>query len=285
MELFVNVACLQLDCLPRQKESNLSKALTFAQQAVVKGANLLVLPELFTTSIVYSSREELYEDAEPIPGGATTRVLAEFCKSNAVYLTGSWIEQDGGKLYNTAALMGPEGYLGKYRKTHLCDEEFLWFEPGDLGYPVFHTKLGRIALLICLDSYYPETFRLCAMQQADIVCLPTNWAGRDAPGPYPTPGPVLCIAGALSNHLFVAAANRVGQAGTLSYPGCSILSGPTGAVEAQAQTRGEELVLARLNLAQARRKNIDCYNARLANRRTDLYDPWLGYRPETVDKP
>ena len=176
MELFVNVACLQLDCLPRQKESNLSKALTFAQQAVVKGANLLVLPELFTTSIVYSSREELYEDAEPIPGGATTRVLAEFCKSNAVYLTGSWIEQDGGKLYNTAALMGPEGYLGKYRKTHLCDEEFLWFEPGDLGLetkvprPRVITKETQKHLLICVVnrhqivkfqeilSEYPGTF-------------------------------------------------------------------------------------------------------------------------------
>ena len=279
MELYVKVACLQMNILPRQKEKNLQKALAMAREAADHGARLLILPELFTTAVAYSGRHEAFEDAESVPEGQTVRRLASFCQENGVYLAGSWIEKDGQKLYNTAVLLGPEGYIGKYRKTHLCDEEFLLFEPGDLGYPVFHTELGRLAMLICLDGYYPEVYRIYAMEQADLICVPTNWAWRPGPGPYPTPGPVLSLANALSNHLFVAAANRVGEMGALRYPGCSIIASPIGAVEAQAQTDGEEIVYADCNLAQARRRFLDCYNARLANRRTDLYDAFLGYRP------
>ena len=78
-------------------------------------------------------------------------------------------------LYNSSVVIGPQGHLGTFRKVHLWNEENLYFEPGDVGYPVFKTPLGRIGTFICYDCWFPESFRLCALQGADIVCVPTNW--------------------------------------------------------------------------------------------------------------
>ena len=138
-------------------------------------------------------------------------------------------ERDGGRLYNSALVAGPQGYLGTYRKLHLWGDENLYFEPGDLGLPVFHTEFGRLGVAICYDGWFPEVYRLLAMRGADIVAVPTNWV----PMPGQTPdGPAmahaLAIAGAHSNGLTVACADRVGIERGQPFVGRSLIVGAQG---------------------------------------------------------
>ena len=110
-------------------------------------------------------------------------------------------------LYNSSVVIGPQGHLGTFRKVHLWNEENLFFEPGNLGMPVFRTPIGRIASNICYDSWFPESFRLAALQGADIVCVPTNWVPMpNQPEDQLAMANILCMAGAHSNSVFVAAA-------------------------------------------------------------------------------
>ena len=87
-------------------------------------------------------------------------------------------EQEDGRLYNSAVAVGPDGHIGTYRKNHLWAAENLFFEPGDLGVPVWHTPYGRIAAMICYDAWFPEIFRMAAVQGADLICIPNKL------GPY-----------------------------------------------------------------------------------------------------
>jgi N-carbamoylputrescine amidase len=101
--------------------------------------------------------------------------------------------------------------VGTFRKMHLWAAENLFFEPGNLGFPVFKTPFGRIGTFICYDGWFPESYRLCALQGADIVCIPTNWVpipGQDAT--REAMANILCMAAAHANSMFVAAADRVG---------------------------------------------------------------------------
>ena len=175
--------------------------------------------------------------------------------------------------------LGPDGYIGTFRKVHLWNQENLFFEPGNLGVPVFKTPIGRIATFICYDGWFPESFRLCALQGADIICIPTNWVpipgqatGREAMAN------VLVMAGAHSNSVFVAAADRVGIERGQPFVGQSLIVSYTGwPIAGPASPDREEIVYAEANLADARRKrNWNEYNQVLRDRRTDVYDEMLG---------
>lgn len=284
----VKIACIQMHAEYKQKADNLRRAEAFVEEACANGANLLVLPEVFPGT-ASKCRADAYEQAEPIPEGETTRMMLRLAKAHGVYLCGSFIERDGVDLYNTAILTGPEGLIGKYRKLHLCGAELYYYEPGDLGIPVFHTPLGRIALLICLDAYYPECFRIAAMQGADIVCA--CFHGQDLHDDWKLPEgvhtqiPTLCMAGALSNHIYVAASNRVGSFGSYTAAGQSVIASPFGAPVVPIAPHDKEAILyAEVDLCDSRRRYITSTNSRLGNRRTDLYDPMLGYDPKRFPK-
>jgi N-carbamoylputrescine amidase len=122
--------------------------------AVSQRADLIVLPELATTGYSFNSRAEAYAHAEEVPMGSTVQAWETFSRKHRVYIVGCLPERDGVQLFDTAVLVGPDGYIGKYRKTHLWNEEKLFFTPGNLGYPVFETKLGRIGLLVCWDIWF-----------------------------------------------------------------------------------------------------------------------------------
>lgn len=283
-QLPVKVACVQMRIVQNDVEQNLSRAKTMILEACQHGANLLVLPELFNTGCVFDDRAQAYQFAEPIPSGKSAQMLLSLAMEHGVYLTGSILERSGPDIYNTAVLAGPGGLVGIYRKLHPCEEEVYWNEPGNLGLPVFHTELGRIALLICLDAYYPETFRICALQGADIVCVNFNSAdvkeSRGLPDPYHTMAPILCMANALSNHMIVAGTNCVGSTNGSVFGGQSIVANQWGApVTGLADCKREEILYAEVDLADSRRKYFHPTNSRLANRRTDVYAPMLGYNP------
>jgi len=284
----VKIACIQMYAAYNEKEQNLRKVESLVQEACKQGANLMVLPEVFTGASI-KSRAEAYTQAEPIPEGQTTQYLLRLSREYGVYICGSFHEQDGVDLYNTSILTGPEGLVGKYRKLHLCETEQFHLEPGNLGIPVFHTPLGRIALLICLDAYYPESFRIAAMQGADIVC--TSFHGKDLqeinglPQSLHTPIPILCMANALSNHMYVVGCNQVGNCNGYQSAGQSIIANPYGApVGSVATYDQEEILYAEVDLSDTRRRYLSSTNSRLGNRRTDLYDSMLGYNPALYPK-
>ena len=171
----VKIACIQMQPAIGKVEANVARSIELIDRAVESGAKLIVLPELSNTGYMFQSREEAFALSEPVPSGRTVNAWSEIAAKHKLHLVAGICERDGAKLFNSAVLIGPQGYVGTFRKVHLWNEENLYFEPGDLGFPVFHTAIGRIGMAICYDGWFPETYRLAALQGADIVCVPTNW--------------------------------------------------------------------------------------------------------------
>lgn len=278
-EAELRIACIQMEPVVGEKDRNVSRSLDFINAAADEGARLIVLPELANSGYVFETREEAFALAEAIPEGPTCTAWANIAAERHVYLVAGISERDGQALYNSSVVIGPDGYLGTFRKVHLWNEENLFFEPGNLGFPVFQTPIGRIGTFICYDGWFPESYRMCALQGADIVCIPTNWV--------PIPGQdkdreamanILVMGAAHSNSLFVAAADRVGTERGQPFLGESLIVSYTGwPIGGPASSTDEEIIYADVNLADARRKrNWNEYNQVLRDRRTDLYDEMLG---------
>ncbi|MEU5643265.1 nitrilase family protein [Streptomyces milbemycinicus] len=264
------------------RRQNVELGLGLAARAADDGATLIVLPELSATGYTFATRAEAYEHAEEVPSGETVRAWEAFARERGVHLVGGLVERDGVRLYDTAVLVGPDGYVGHYRKTHLWNTEKLWFEPGDLGFPVFDTPIGRIGLLICWDIWFPEVPRLLAQQGADIICSVNNWVW--------TPPPMFdesgrCMAAYLTmtaahvNNVFIAAANRIGTDRDARFLGCSLIAGTNGWPIGEVAGADEERILtADIDIVAARSAPIwNQLNDLIRDRRTDLYDPMLGY--------
>ncbi|MGW5365261.1 nitrilase family protein [Actinopolymorpha pittospori] len=281
----VRVAVVQFD--PQvgldNRKHNSARVLELAAQAVDAGANLIVLPELAATGYSFTDRADAYAHAEEVPSGATVRGWESFAREHGVHLAGGLVEQDGLRLFDTAVLVGPDGYLGRYRKTHLWNREKLYFTPGDEGLPVFETSIGRIGLLICWDIWFPEVPRLLSQQGADIICSLNDWVW--------TPPPLFdetgkCMATYLTmtaahvNNVFIAAADRVGTEGDAKFLGCSVIAGTNGWPIGRVAGPEEEAILyADIDLASARGAPVwNELNDLIRDRRTDLYDGMLGYR-------
>ncbi|MBA1191096.1 hydratase [Pseudomonas entomophila] len=280
-----HVAVIQFD--PQvgleRRAANVSRSLELARQAALKGANLIVLPELANTGYSFHSRAEAYQHAETLEDGPTVAAWADFACEHQVYLVAGFAERDGLNLYDSAVLFGPQGILGHYRKAHLWNQEKLWFTPGDLGFPVFETPIGRIGLLVCWDIWFPEVPRLLAQQGADILCSVNNWVW--------TPPPLFdkadrCMASYLTmtaahvNNVYIAAANRIGSERGGRFLGCSLIAGTNGwPIGDVASTEQECILYAEIDLSLARSAPIwNSLNDLPRDRRADLYDSMLGYR-------
>ena len=273
------VACVQMQPAFGDVAANVARSLDLIDQAAARGARLVVLPELANTGYMFASRDEAFRLAEAIPGGTTVAAWAERAARHGLHLVAGITERSGSDLYNSAVVIGPEGYIGTFRKVHLWNEENLFFEPGNLGFPVFHTAIGRIGVAICYDGWFPETYRLCALQGADIVCVPTNWVpipgqseGREAMAN------ILAMGAAHSNSIFIACADRVGIERGQRFEGQSLIVSYTGwPVAGPASRDAEEILIAEVDLGEARRKrNWNAFNQVLRDRRSDVYDEMLG---------
>jgi predicted amidohydrolase len=262
-----------------EAEANIQKSASLIEAAVGQGANLIVLPELANSGYVFKTREEAFALSEQVPGGPACDAWSALAAKHGLHIVAGICERDSVALYNSSVLIGPTGHIGTFRKVHLWNEENLFFEPGDLGYPVFKTPIGRIGTFICYDCWFPESFRLCALQGADIICVPTNWV--------PIPGQdenreamanILVMAAAHSNSVFIAAADRVGSERGQPFIGQSVIVSYTGwPIGGPASPDKEEIIYAEANLADARRKrNWNEYNQVLRDRRGDVYDEMLG---------
>lgn len=231
-------------------------------------ADLMVLPELFSTGYQFVSKEEALALSEEVPGGPACRALAEIAAEKKMYIVAGLAERSGDCCYNSAVLVGPEGIIGTYRKTHLFFEETLWFTPGDTGFHVFDVGQARLGLMVCFDWYFPESARTLALQGADILCHPSNLVLPNCPDAM--------ITRCLENRVFSVTCNRTGyeeRGGNprLTFIGKSRIVSPKGEVLATAPPNGEELAVVEVDPALARDKKLNAYNDLFEARRTEMY--------------
>lgn len=281
----VRVAVVQFE--PHVGVENLKANATAVEErlttAADHGADLIVLPELATTGYVFETREEAYAHSEPVPGGRSVDMFTRIATERNLFIVGNVVEQANGKLYDTAVLVGPDGYIGRYRKTHLWNTEKLWFTPGDEGFSVFDTRIGRIGLLVCWDIWFPETARIVTQLGADIICIPTGWVWTPPPL-YDQSGVCmaahLTITAAHANNVFIATADRIGQERGAGFMGNSLIAGTNGwPIDRIAGPDEDTIIYADIDLTAARTAPIwNQLNDLHRDRRTDLYDQMLGYR-------
>lgn len=274
------VASVQMEPRIGQKKQNVLRTLRLINEAAAAGAKLVVLPELANTGYMFESREEALGQAEPIAGGATANAWSDAARSLGIHIVGGIAELgDDGRLYNSALLTGPQGAIGTYRKLHLWNEENRIFERGNQGLPVFETAIGRLALAICYDGWFPEVYRLLAVQGADIICVPTNWVPMPCQSPDSTAmAHVLTMAAAHSNGISIICANRIGTERAQPFIGQSLIVGPHGwPLAGPASADGECILYARIDREASREaRRFNAFNDVLGDRRGDVYGPALG---------
>lgn len=281
-ESLVKVAALQMEPHIGNKDRNVEETLKIIDEAGQKGAELMVLPELCNTGYLFNSRKEAFALAEEVPDGPTTEEWISAAKKHNAYICAGITEREDNHLYNSVVVVGPEGYIGTYRKTHLWNEEKLWFEPGDLGFPVFSLPFGKIGCRICYDIWFPEVTRILVTQGADIICDSTNWVVVD---PLQTKKKPTAAYSAqqmsLMNAVYSVCADRVGAERGCTFIGSSCITDPGGGfVAGPGSTDDTEIVMAEINLMLARYRHWSDFNNPLTDRRTDLYDEYLGYDEE-----
>ena len=270
------IACVQMEPLIGKKAENVARSLDLIAKAADGGADLVVLPELATTGYVFETRAEAEGLAEPVPAGPTTDAWCKLAAKRDIHIVAGITEKSGDDLFNSAALVGPRGFIGLYRKMHLWGGEKKVFAVGNLPFPVYDTPIGRVAMAICYDGWFPETYRLLALQGAQIVCVPTNWVPMPGqPRDRPAMANTLAMAAAHTNGLVIACADRVGLERGQPFEGQSIIIDRTGwPLAGPASKTAEEIIFAEITLEP--RKGVGADNDVLSDRRTDVYAEMLG---------
>ena len=260
------VAVIQFEPTLLAKEANVAALLRLVEDAAAGGAKLIVTPEMATTAYCWADRAEVAPEVEPIPGPSTER-FGEMARRYGCWIVLGMPEVDPETdvYYNSAVLIGPEGAVGVYRKTHAFISEPTWAKDGDLGLPVFETPLGRIAMTICMDACYPETARIPALAEADVICFPTNWLSEKSPSPS-------WIARAVENGVYFLAANRYGLERGVQFSGGSVVIDPDGSLQGVVDN-GDGIAWGEVDVARARDKRWrgESPENLLADRRPDAY--------------
>ncbi len=270
----IGLACVQMEPRIGAVEENIAKSVAMASEAADRGADLIVLPELCNSGYVFESREEAQGLAEDARSGPAVRAWAALASARQLWLVAGLNERAEGRIYNSAVVVGPEGVIGVFRKIHLWDAENRFFARGDLGFPVFDLPFGRLGVFICYDGWFPESYRMCALKGADILCVPTNWVPMpDQPPERDVMANTLVMGGACANAVFIAAADRIGIERGQPFLGRSLIVGPAGwPLAGPASADREEILLARVDLAEAaRRRQLNARNHLFGDRRTDVY--------------
>ncbi|HBI46240.1 MAG TPA: acyltransferase [Planctomycetales bacterium] len=238
--------------------ANLDKAVSAIHKAAAAGAQIVCLPELFTSQYFCQRQDPaLFDLAEPIPGPSTER-LSQAARETGAVVVGSLFERRApGVYHNTAVVFDADGaFLGIYRKMHIPDDplyfEKYYFTPGDTGFRTFDTRFGRIGVLVCWDQWFPEAARLTALHGAEVLLYPTaiGWhprekeeVGASQRGAWE----LIQRSHAIANGVFVAAVNRVGLEGSaeagLEFWGSSFVSDPFGVLLGQASEKEEGAVI------------------------------------------
>jgi len=280
-----NIALTQIS-LDGTPEVNLKKCLEWIRKAAQQGANVVCLPELYSSFYFCQSENHDYFDlAEPLHNDSY-KAFSALAKELGVVLIVPFFERRASGLYhNSAYIIDTDGSeAGLYRKMHIPDDpsyyEKFYFTPGDIGFKAFDTKMGKIGTLICWDQWYPEGARITALQGAEVLFYPT------AIGWHPSEKEQYGIkqhdawrtvqrGHAVANGIFVAACNRVGfekpveTSAGIEFWGASFIAGPQGEILAEASHDKEEIIMAEIDhtLMEDVRRNWPF----LRDRRIDAY--------------
>jgi N-carbamoylputrescine amidase len=237
------------------KEAMIAKHLAFIEEAAAKGCQVVCLQELFYGPYFCAEQKtHWYSLTEKIPEGPTTQLMCETAKRLGIVLIVPIYEvENTGVYYNTASVIDADGtWLGKYRKTHIpqCLPGFwekFYFRPGNLGYPVFETRVGRIGVYICYDRHFPEGARCLGLNGAEIVFNPSATVAGLSEYLWKLEQP----AHAAANGYFLGAINRVGveQPWAIGeFYGQSYVVDPRGQMVAMASRDRDELLVTDIDL-------------------------------------
>lgn len=257
------------------KESMVEKNIGYARDAAAQGAEVLCFQEIFSSSYFCNVQDpKYYDEAEEIPSGPTIQRMLALAKETEMVLVVPIYERvDEGTFYNTSAVIDADGtFLGIYRKTHIPQVEGFWekfyFRPGNLGYPIFDTAVGRIGVYICYDRHFPEGWRVLGLKGAKIVFNPSATTRGHSRYLWELEQP----AAAVANEYFVGAINRVGSEhlADTDYYGSSYFASPRGQLIGEAASDSKDEVLIR-DLDMGQIEEVRRHWAFYRDRRPDVY--------------
>jgi N-carbamoylputrescine amidase len=279
------VSVIQLN-LNNSPEHNLEKCKTWVRDAANQGAEVILLPELYSSHYFCQSEDTAnFAFAEPLNGISFIAFSALAKELGVVIIVPFFEKRMSGVYHNSAYIIDTDGsQAGLYRKMHIPDDphyyEKFYFTPGDLGFQTIHTEKGNIGTLICWDQWYPEAARLTVLQGAEILFYPTaiGWHPQEKAqyGVNQHGAWMNVMKGhAVANGVYVAAANRIGleqylpDTAGIEFWGSSFICGPQGEILAQASHDKEEILIAEVDLAL--QENVRQNWPFLRDRRIDAY--------------
>jgi beta-ureidopropionase len=245
--------------IPKIKKSMIDKHVALIEKAARKGARIICMQELFYGPYFCAEQDpKWYAMTEKIPDGPTTKLMSRLAKKLGVVLVVPMYEEDlTGVYYNTTAVIDADGqYLGKYRKMHIPHVapgfwEKFYFRPGNLGYPVFETAIGRVGVYTCYDRHFPEGARCLGLNGAEIVFNPSATVAGLSEYLWRLEQP----AHAVANQYFVGAINRPGTEDPWrigEFYGSSYFCNPRGQILIEGKRVQDDIVLADLDLDSIR---------------------------------
>ncbi len=245
---------------------NVDKLLALVN-TVAEDADLLVLPELATTGYAFTSKAELMDIAEPAKDSKSLGLLAEAAREKDCALVVGFAERAGARLFNSSALLWPDGKRKVYRKLHLFGAENLFFTPGDRPFAVERVKGARVGMMICFDWFFPESARVLALSGAQVICHPVNFVL-----PWGQQGMKIA---SIQSRVFSVTANRYGTESrgkySFTFTGASQVVSPGGEVLASAPERGDAAVVVDIDPKEAANKSINRHNNIFECRRPEFY--------------
>jgi predicted amidohydrolase len=243
----IRVAACQIDPKLGEVDRNIEHIERVVAEAATSGAQLVLLPEAAVTGYVFDHLDEALTVAQRAEAVAEQR-LADAAAANHVVLIVGTLEAEAREVFNTALIFAPDGRRFRYRKTHL---PYLGVDrfatPGPDAPEVYDLAGMRVGVLICYDLRFPEAARICALEGADLVALPTNWPV----GVEFHPG-IFAPARAAENHVYLLACDRVGEERGTTFIGRSMLLDYNGREVARASDTDEEILIGEVDADLAR---------------------------------
>jgi predicted amidohydrolase len=257
--MIINAAAIQFNVQQGDVDANLAYVRAALARVAAQGANLVVLPEMWSSGFSYKNLNELAQRTAGI-----VEELLVLSRELGLVIVGSMPEPNGAKVFNTAYVADNGKLAGVYRKLHLFSllGEDRAFDSGD-KWLLADTTVGKVGVIICYDLRFPELSRRLALEGADVICVPVQW-----PKPREEHWQTLLRARAMENQLFVVSANACGIVGKLDFPGMSMIINAKGEVLAAAGYEKCEITAQLYLQAMADwRAQIPCFN----DRRPELY--------------